>query len=115
MVGENAGNIQGGDNITGIFFYFRLNVNINKSVEQMHANISAAEDRARVSKGEAEQAKGEAEQAKGEAEQAKGEAEQAKRNEEQAMNNAAEEKRRRLVLEAELREMKEILNARGNT
>jgi hypothetical protein len=67
----------------------------------MHANISAAEDRAHVSKGEAEQAK-------------KSE-EEARRNEERAMKNAAEEKRRRLALEAELREMREILDARGNT
>ena len=73
----------------------------NKSVEQMHANISAAEDRAYMSKGEAEQAK-------------KNE-EEARRNEERATKNAAEEKRRRLELEAELREVKEILNAQGNT
>jgi hypothetical protein len=46
---------------------------------------------------------------------AEGEAEQAKRNEERARNNAAEEKRRRLALEVELQEVREILNARGNT
>ena len=50
MVGENAGNIQGGDHITGKFFYFGLNIYINKLGEQMHANISAAEDHAQVSK-----------------------------------------------------------------
>jgi hypothetical protein len=41
--------------------------------------------------------------------------EEARRNEEWAMKNAADEKRRRLVLEAELRELREMLNVRGNT
>ena len=108
MVGENAGNIQGGDYITGEFFYFGLNVDINKSIEQMRANISAAEDSARVSKGEADQAKRNEDAARRKEEEAR-------KNEERAMKNAAEEKRRRLVLEAELREVREILNARGNT
>jgi len=31
------------------------------------------------------------------------------------MKNAAEERRRCLVLEAELRDVRELLNARGNT
>jgi len=48
-------------------------------------------------------------------EEARRNEEQARRNEEQAMKNAAEERGRRLVLEAELREMKEILNGRRNT
>ena len=74
----------------------------------MHANISAAEDRAQVSKGEAEQAKRNEEEARRNEEEAK-------RNEEQAMKNAAEERFRRLVLEDELRELREILNVRGNT
>jgi len=74
----------------------------------MHANISAAEDRAHASKGEAEQAK------KNE-EDARRNEEEARRNDEQATKNAADEKRRRLELEAELREVREILNARGNT
>jgi len=74
----------------------------------MHANISAAEDRAHVSKGEAEQAK------KNEEEARRNEGE-ARRNEERAMKNAAEEKRKRLALEAELREVRKILNTRGNT
>jgi len=40
--------------------------------------------------------------------------EEARSNEERAMKNVTEERGRRLVLEAELREMKELLNARGN-
>jgi hypothetical protein len=63
MVGENSGNIQGGDYITGKFFYFGLNVDTNKSVEQMRARISDAEDHTHVSKGEAEQAKNNEEEA----------------------------------------------------
>jgi hypothetical protein len=57
MVGENIGNIQGGDNITSKFFYFGLNIDINKSVKQMHVNISVAEDCTQMSKGKVEQAK----------------------------------------------------------
>jgi hypothetical protein len=79
MVGKNAGNIQGGDDITGKFFYFRLNVDINKSVEQMRANISAAEDRARVSKGEAEQAKRNEDEARRKEEEARWKGEEARR------------------------------------
>src|ERR1700691_24103 len=105
MVGENAGNIRGGDYITGEFFYFGLNVDINKSIEQMRANISAAEDSARVSKGEADQAKRnedaarrQEEEARRKEEEARRKEEEARKNEERAMKNAAEEKRRRLVL-----------------
>ena len=108
MVGENTGNNGGGDNITGKFFYFGLNVDTNKSIEQLQANISAAEDRARVSKKEAEQAKRNEEKARRNEEEAR-------RHEEEARRNAAEEKRRRLALEAELRQVREILSARGNT
>ena len=107
MVGENTGNNGGGDNITGKFFYFELNVDTNKSIEQMQANTSAAEDRAHASKKEAEQAKRKEEEARRNEEEAR-------RNEEEARRNAAEEKRRRLALEAELREVKEILSVRGN-
>ena len=107
MVGENTGNNGGGDNITGKFFYFELNVDTNKSIKQMRANISAAEDRAHVSKKEAEQAKRKEEEARRNEEEAR-------RNEEEARRNAAEEKRRRLALEAELREVKETLSIRGN-
>ena len=74
----------------------------------MQANISAAEDRAHVLKKEAEQAKRNEEKARRNEEEAR-------RHEEEARRNAAEEKRRRLALEAELREVKEILSARGNT
>ena len=139
MVGENTGNNGGGDNITGKFFYFELNVDTNKSIEQMQANISAAEDRAHVSKKEAEQAKRKEEEARRNEEEARRNAaeekrrrlaleeearrneeearrnvEEARRNEEEARRNAAEEKRRRLALEAELREVKEILSVPGN-
>ena len=74
----------------------------------MQANISAAEDRAHVLKKEAEQAKRNEEKARRNEEEAR-------RHEEEARRSAAEEKRRRLALEAELREVKEILSARGNT
>ena len=114
MVGENTGNNGGGDNITGKFFYFELNVDTNKSIEQMQANTSAAEDRAHVSKKEAEQAKRKEEEARRNEEEARRNEEEARRNEEEARRNAAEEKRRRLALEAELREVKEILSVRGN-
>jgi hypothetical protein len=58
MVSKNTENIQGGDHIPGKFFYFGLDLHIaDKSAEQMHTNISAAEHRTWVSKGEAEQAK----------------------------------------------------------
>ena len=135
MVGENTGNNGGGDNITGKFFYFELNVDTNKSIKQMRANISAAEDRAHVSKKEAEQAKRNEEEARRNEEEARRNEEEARRNEEEARRNeeearrneeearrneeearrnAAEEKRRRLALEAELREVKEILSAPGN-
>jgi hypothetical protein len=104
------------NHITGKFFYFGLNIDTNKSVEQMHANISAAEDRAHVSKGEVEQAKKNKEEARWNAEEAKRKEEEARgseekvkqneeearMNEERAMKNAAEAKRRRLALEAEL-------------
>lgn len=45
----------------------------------------------------------------------KAEVVQAKRNEGNARRNAAEEKRKRLELEAELQEMRELLKVRGNT
>ena len=122
MVGENTGNNGGGDNITGKLFYFGLNVDTNKSIEQLQANISAAEDRARVSKKEAEQAKRNEEKARRNEEEARRKEEEARRNEEEARRheeearrNAAEEKRRRLALEAELRQVREILSAQGNT
>jgi hypothetical protein len=63
--------MQGGDHITGKFFYFGLNTYINKLGEQMHANISAAEDHAQVSKGEAEQAKRNEEEARRKEEEAR--------------------------------------------
>ena len=81
----------------------------------MQANISAAEDRAHVLKKEAEQAKRNEEKARRNEEEARRNEEEARRHEEEARRSAAEEKRRRLALEAELREVKEILSARGNT
>jgi hypothetical protein len=39
---------------------------------------------------------------------------ESRKNEEQAMKNGAEERKKCLVLEAELREVRELLNARGN-
>jgi copper chaperone CopZ len=73
-----------------------------KSVEQMHANICAAEDSAQVSKVEAEQMKRNEKKA---------------RKNEEAMRKAAEEKRKPLQLEAELQvqEVRVILKVRVNT
>jgi len=62
-----------------------------------------------------EQAERVAEESRKNEEDAKRLVERERARTEQSMKNAAEERRRRLVLEAELREVRELLNARGNT
>jgi hypothetical protein len=114
MVGENAGNIQGRDNITGKSFYFELDVDINKSVGQMHANISAAEDRARVSKRNEEKARQKVEEAMRMAENERARAVESRKNEESSKRLAEEEKQKRLEAEAEVHELRVKLGLQGH-
>jgi hypothetical protein len=62
-----------------------------------------------------EQAERVAEESRKNEEDAKRLVERERARTEQLMKNAAEERRRRLVLKAELREVRELLNAWGNT